>query len=141
MPSAPEVLVVDDNVDVADSHARLLEAFGYRISTAYSGRAALALASYIQPWVVLSDLEMPDLSGYELARCLRREPWGANTYLIAMSGRADFRSRELAREAGFDCCLTKPAHPEQLLGLIATAYELARRAAMGTGPTNQIDTD
>ncbi|MEO7335273.1 MAG: response regulator, partial [Caldimonas sp.] len=82
------------------------------------GRAALSEAKLFRPHVALLDIGMPDLSGYEVARRLRREPWATGIHLIALTGRGQDDDRRQAAEAGFDNHLSKPADPDVLSGLI-----------------------
>jgi PAS domain S-box-containing protein len=113
------VLVVDDNADAADSLSRVLTLAGYQTKVAYAAAEALAIAAREHPDVVLLDIGLPDLSGHELARRLRAEPWGAGMQLIAITGWGQEDDRRKSREAGFDEHLTKPVDPELLIGLIA----------------------
>jgi DNA-binding response OmpR family regulator len=113
------VLVADDNRDAADSLAMLLQIDGHDVRVAHGGSAALALAQAFRPEVALLDLGMPDLSGYEVAHALRREPWGKDIYLIALTGWGQEADRRRSRDAGFDCHLTKPADPDELRAVLA----------------------
>jgi PAS domain S-box-containing protein len=118
--SQPRVLIADDNKDAADSLAMLLNLSGHELRVAYSGRAALALAQTFRPHVAVLDIGMPDMSGYEVARELRRESWGALVCLVALTGWGQPDDRRRAQEAGFDHHLTKPIDPEALAALIAS---------------------
>ena len=102
------VLVVDDIRDNADSLAMMLSGAGHDVRAAYAGREALKVAEAFHPEVVLLDLGMPELSGYELARKIRDEAWGKCSTLIAITGWGRERDRQLTREAGFDHHLIKP---------------------------------
>lgn len=113
------ILVVDDNVDAADSLAHLLAVMGYQTKVAYEGVSALELADLYRPGVVLLDVGLPNLSGHEVARRLRTQPWGLAVKLIALTGWGSEDDRRKSREAGFDEHLTKPVDPDALLGLIA----------------------
>jgi CheY-like chemotaxis protein len=113
------VLVADDNKDAADSLAMWLELAGHEVRVAHSGRAALSLAQAFRPDASLLDIGMPDMSGYEVAAELRREPWGRRILLIALTGWGQDDDRRRAREAGFDRHLTKPIDPEALDALLA----------------------
>jgi signal transduction histidine kinase/CheY-like chemotaxis protein len=117
--TARRVLVADDNRDAADSLAMLLQIDGHDVRVAHGGSAALALAQAFRPEVALLDLGMPDLSGYEVAHALRREPWGKDIYLIALTGWGQEADRRRSRDAGFDCHLTKPADPDELRAVLA----------------------
>ncbi|HET9108066.1 MAG TPA: ATP-binding protein [Steroidobacteraceae bacterium] len=112
------VLIADDNRDAADSLALLLQMAGYRLHVCHSGREALALAQRERPDVLVLDIGMPGMSGYELARHIRRESWGARALLVAVTGWGQREDRERSREAGFDHHLTKPVDPEVLQTLI-----------------------
>jgi signal transduction histidine kinase len=113
--SAPlRVLVVDDNVDAAETMATMLELFGCTTLLAHTAAGALALAPDFLPEVALLDIGLPDFNGYELARRLRGLDACASTKLIAATGWGQERDRQLARDAGFDHHLTKPIDIERL---------------------------
>ena len=88
---------MDDSRDGADSLAFLLKAAGHDVLTAYDGRTAIALAEERRPEVVLLDIGMPEVSGYDVARAIRREAWGRNMRLIALTGwgQAEHRRRSI----------------------------------------------
>ncbi|HYE77282.1 MAG TPA: hybrid sensor histidine kinase/response regulator, partial [bacterium] len=113
------VLVVDDNVDMADTTAKLLRFYGYDIQVAYDGPSALAAASQRHPAVVLLDLGLPGLDGYEVARRLRAIEGLEGVLLVAISGYGQDQDRRRSREAGIDHHLIKPVDFELLLGLLA----------------------
>ena len=117
-PDAPLVLVVDDNRDAADSLASVLEALGARVYVAYDGPAALAAAESARPAIVLLDLGMPDMDGFEVARRLRRQRHGSELLLVALTGWGQPQDQRRAQEAGFDQHLVKPAEPEALQALL-----------------------
>jgi CheY-like chemotaxis protein len=102
------VLIADDNKDAADSLAVLLEIGGHEVRVAHGGHAALALAQAFRPEVALLDIGMPELSGYEVATALRKEPWGKAMQLIALTGWGQESDRLHSKAAGFDWHLTKP---------------------------------
>lgn len=144
--SAPDgacrVLVVDDNVDSAQSMSLLLGLEGYQVECAYDGEEALVRADRFRPEVVLLDLGLPRFSGYEVARRLRGEPTGDEVLLVAVSGYGRERDRQAAREAGFDLHLTKPADPDEVLRVLAdrrTLRAAGRRAATDFTSTAQPD--
>jgi CheY-like chemotaxis protein len=117
-PPALRMLIVDDNRDAADSLAMLLRTTGNEIRTAYDGVEALQVAGEFRPEVVLLDIGLPKVDGHEVARRLRREPWGQRVCLIAVTGWSDESDRARSRAAGFDHHLVKPldtAHLNQLL--------------------------
>jgi PAS domain S-box-containing protein len=115
------VLVIDDNVDAADTLAALVRAFGAEVATAYDGRAGLARAASFAPDVVLLDIGMPELDGYEACRQLRATHVGARAFIVAITGWGQLHDRERAIAAGFDAHLTKPADPRTLAALLANA--------------------
>ena len=114
------ILIVDDNQDAAESLSMLLELEGHEVRVAHLGKTALSLAHEFRPDTVVLDIGMPDLSGYEVATRLRREPWATNLQLIALTGWGQDHDRRRALDAGFDHHLIKPVNPEQLSGLIAS---------------------
>jgi signal transduction histidine kinase/ActR/RegA family two-component response regulator len=109
------VLIVDDNVDAADSLAQFLNLAGYQTRVAYDGRTAVEIAEILEPAVVLLDLGLPYLNGHEVARRLRALPWGRNASLIALTGWGQKDDVQRSRQSGFDEHLTKPVDPEILL--------------------------
>jgi CheY-like chemotaxis protein len=112
------ILVVDDNRDSAETLSMLLELMGNEITVAYDGEQALARANEIKPDVVLLDIGLPKMNGYEVARRIRKEPWGSNPILVAITGWGQTEDKELSRESGFDHHLVKPVDHDQLLTLI-----------------------
>jgi CheY-like chemotaxis protein len=118
------VLVVDDQPDIADSEAMLVRLWGYEAETARDGLAALAAAARFRPDVVVLDIGLPGMNGWELARRLRESV--GPLCLIAVTGYATDADRRRSAEAGFESHLAKPADPEELHGLIQT-YDQARR--------------
>ncbi|WP_310734598.1 ATP-binding protein [Azohydromonas caseinilytica] len=117
-PRGPAALIVDDNRDAADSLAVLLRANGFTASTVYDGAAALQAFDALRPQVLLLDLGLPDISGLEVARTIRRRPAGAAVTLVAITGWGQDKDRQQTREAGFDQHLVKPVDPAQLLALL-----------------------
>jgi PAS domain S-box-containing protein len=116
--SAFRILVVDDSQDAADTCATLLELSGHRVQKAYSGRRALEIAGTFHPQVLLLDIGLPDINGYQLARTIRAAPWGRDILLVAVTGWGQEGDRRRALEAGFDHHLTKPAAAEALEALL-----------------------
>jgi PAS domain S-box-containing protein len=117
-PPAPrttnKILVADDSRDGADSLALLLKAAGHDVITSYDGRTAIQLAEQHQPDVALLDIGMPEVSGYDVARAIRREAWGRQMRLIALTGWGQAEHRRRSIEAGFDEHLVKPVELELL---------------------------
>ena len=112
------ILIADDNQDAAESLSMLLQLAGHEVQVAHLGRAALSLAQAFRPDTAVLDIGMPDLSGYEVAQMLRREPWATNIRLIALTGWGQLHDRSRALEAGFNHHLIKPVDPDQLVRLI-----------------------
>jgi PAS domain S-box-containing protein len=122
IPSRPraswKILVTDDSQDGADSLAFLLKASGHDVYTAYDGRTAIRLAEELKPDVVLLDIGMPEVSGYDVARAIRREAWGRNMRLIALTGWGQPEHRRRSIEVGFDDHLVKPVDLDVLENLL-----------------------
>jgi PAS domain S-box-containing protein len=113
------VLVVDDNVDAARALALLLESQGFRVFVAHDGGVALARADEVQPEIVLMDLGLPVLDGYQVATALRARPNGSAVTLVAVSGYGPDQDPERSLDAGFDHHLVKPIDAATLLELLA----------------------
>jgi signal transduction histidine kinase/ActR/RegA family two-component response regulator len=116
------ILVVDDNTDAAESLALLLQLAGHDVRVAHDGVETLAVASEFEPEVVLLDLGMPKMDGYETARRLRNESWGQRAMLVALTGWGQQRDRERTAEAGFDLHLVKPIAEFELFQAIGTRH-------------------
>jgi two-component system, chemotaxis family, CheB/CheR fusion protein len=112
------ILVVDDNRDAADSLAELLHALGHDVREAYDGTSALAVAERERPDVILCDIGLPGLTGYEVAQRVRAQPELGNVILIALTGWGQPEDRRRTREAGFDAHLVKPVEQEALTGIL-----------------------
>ena len=125
-PPALRMLIVDDNRDAADSLAMLLRTTGNEIRTAYDGIEALQVAGEFRPEVVLLDIGLPKIDGHEVARRLRREPWGQRVCLIAVTGWSDESDRARSRAAGFDHHLVKPLDTAHLAQLLDSVERSAR---------------
>ena len=123
-----KILVIDDNEDAAEMCATFLELAGQDVRRAYNGRSALALAEAFRPRVALLDIGLPDISGYEVARALRRAPWATNLLLVAVTGWGQDQDKQRALDAGFDHHLTKPIEPDELERLLQS---IAHRAPPG----------
>ncbi|AKJ27387.1 response regulator [Caldimonas brevitalea] len=123
------VLVVDDNRDAADSLAMVLQVLGYETGIAYDGAQALEVARRFLPEVVVLDINMPVMDGYQVARVLRQSSAEPRTVLVALTARTTPEDECAARDAGFDIHLAKPAGPEQVDRVLAQALEEARQQA------------
>lgn len=117
------ILVADDNADAAQTLCILLESLGHEVREAADGEAAVAAAADFDPQLVLLDIGMPRLNGYEACRLLRAQPGGAARTLVAITGWGQPQDVERAREAGFDRHLVKPVDLDQLLQVIAARLE------------------
>ena len=122
-PTAPprRILVVDDNVDSADTLTQLLlRSWVTKSGTAYDGEAAVAAAEAMRPNVVLLDIGMPKLNGYEACRRIREQEWGKSIFLVALTGWGQAEDRARTREAGFNHHLVKPVEAATLVKLLAS---------------------
>jgi CheY-like chemotaxis protein len=108
------ILVVDDNVDGLETLATLLELSGHEVRTASDGPAALTAAAEFRPEVVLLDIGLPGMDGYEVARRLRANPLFNGARLIALTGWGQDSDRDRSHDAGFDLHLVKPVDPAEL---------------------------
>jgi CheY-like chemotaxis protein len=113
------VLVVDDNVDAAESLAMVLRFAGHDTRQAHDGVQAMKVAEQFRPDVVLLDIGLPIMNGYEACRRLRQEPWSRSMLLVALTGWGQEEDREQSRDAGFDVHMVKPVDHEALLSVIA----------------------
>ncbi len=113
------ILIADDNEDGAATLAMMLTARGHHVHTAHDGLSAVAMAEIVQPSLVLLDIGMPGLNGYEVCQRLRAEPWGEHVTIVALTGWGQEDDRRRSAEAGFDYHVVKPLDPaslEQLVG-------------------------
>ena len=109
------ILVVDDNQDAAELLQQLLELFEFDVRIALNGAEALDIAPTFHPEATCSDLDMPVLSGFQLASALRKSEYSVNTCLIAMTGLNTEENYSLAIKSGFDVCLVKPFNIDVLV--------------------------
>jgi CheY-like chemotaxis protein len=112
------ILVVDDNHDAAESMGVLLKLMGADVRAAYDGLEALEVAQSFRPEVVLLDIGMPKMHGYDTARRFRQEEWGKEIVLIALTGWGRDEDRRRAEEAGFDGHVIKPVQVSSLRQLL-----------------------
>jgi DNA-binding response OmpR family regulator len=124
--SEPRVLVVDDNRDAADSLSLLLRSYGMQVHVAYTGQDAVTLAESVRPDVMLLDIGLPDISGHEVAREVRRQPWARQARLIAVTGWGQEADKARTRHAGFDAHLVKPVDPGELLAYLRQSHASGR---------------
>jgi CheY-like chemotaxis protein len=117
------VLIVDDNRDAAESLADLLELHGHATRVAGDGRSAIDAARELEPDVLVCDVGLPDMSGYDVIREIRAGATGARTLAIALTGYTRPEDRRRALAAGFDAHLPKPLPMDELTALLATSQE------------------
>jgi signal transduction histidine kinase len=122
-PAPLRVLVVDDNVDAATALEMLVEECGHRVCTAHTGQAALAAALDYRPDVMLLDIGLPELDGFEVAKRIRQQPVLHNIVLVAMTGYGRDTDRQRSQEAGFDHHLVKPVDFGKVQQILATVSE------------------
>jgi PAS domain S-box-containing protein len=118
---ARRVLVVDDNRDAAESLEMLLEFEGHEVVKAYDGADAVKIAERVRPDVILMDIGLPIVNGYEACRGIRDHVWGAAIVMVAITGWGQEDDREQSRAAGFDLHLVKPFDHAELLRVVASA--------------------
>jgi two-component system, cell cycle response regulator DivK len=109
------VLLIDDVEDNLDLYTQFLTFHGINVLTASDGVEGLELAAEAKPHVIVLDLSLPTIDGWEVARRLKADPGTKNIYVIALTGHALDGSRRLAMEAGVDAYFVKPCLPDQLL--------------------------
>jgi DNA-binding response OmpR family regulator len=109
-------------VDSADRLGALLRLKGHETEVAYDGLAALEAAERFRPEVILLDIGLPKLSGLDVCRRIREQPWGAGVLLVALTGWGQEEVRRNSKEAGFDSHLVKPVDLESLLRLVTAPY-------------------
>jgi PAS domain S-box-containing protein len=112
--SAHRILVVDDYRDSADSLSTLLEWMGHRTRVAYDGMSALEEAEDFRPELILLDIGLPQLNGYDVCRRIRSQPWGREMSVVALTGWGQAEDRRKSAEVGFDAHLVKPVDREAL---------------------------
>ena len=122
------VLVVDDNIDSADSITSLLEASGHDVKVAYSAEKALEMAAEYQPEIMLLDIGLPEMDGYEVAKRLRQNLQLKDLRLIALTGYGQDSDRQRSREAGFDAHVIKPVDLQTLSELLASLMKRQSRS-------------
>ena len=114
------ILIADDNPDVAESFEVMLQMFGHDVRTAFDGLEALEKAEEFRPDIIVLDVGMPKLDGYETARRIRQKVWGQDVVLIAVTGWGNEKDKTLSAEAGFDVHLVKPVDADTILKSLNT---------------------
>jgi PAS domain S-box-containing protein len=118
--TARRILIVDDNKDSAESLAMLLGMMGHEVVSVYDGEQAVAAAEAARPDVVLLDLGMPKLNGYDTCRRIREQPWGQAMFFIALTGWGQEEDRRRTEAAGFDRHMVKPVDSAALMKVLAS---------------------
>jgi CheY-like chemotaxis protein len=114
------ILVVDDNADSAESLAMLLKLNGHETRLAYDGLQAVEAAEQFRPDLVLLDIGLPKLNGFDACRRIREHAWGQNMVLVALTGWGQEEDRRKTKDAGFDHHLTKPVDYDALMQLLVS---------------------
>jgi PAS domain S-box-containing protein len=128
VPRAPaRILVADDNREAAESLAALLSLAGYQVTSVFSGPQALEAAARERPNVLLLDIGMPGMSGYEVARRIRLEAWGREVLLIAITGWGQQADKLQAQASGFNAHMTKPVDPREIERMLVEFLASAAR--------------
>jgi CheY-like chemotaxis protein len=120
------ILVVDDSHYVADASARLIEICGYETRAVYSGKEAIEQTTSFEPDMVLMDIGMPGLDGYQTAAQIRNEPGNADVLLVAVTGWVQDQDKQRAYDHGFDLHVAKPMTLKTLHGLLAMLHKPTR---------------
>ena len=121
--SALRILIVDDNRDSATSLSMMFKLMGNETRTAYDGEEALVLADSLRPDVILLDIGLPKLNGYEACRRIREQSWGKEIVIIAQTGWGQDEDRQRTRDVGFNHHMVKPVDPMELMKLLAELSE------------------
>lgn len=112
------ILIADDNADSAVSLSMLISLLGHEVRTVSNGLEAVVVAEQYRPQVILLDIGMPELNGYEACKQLRAQPWASETMIIALTGWGQEEDKRRSRESGFDHHLVKPVDPVTLERLL-----------------------
>jgi CheY-like chemotaxis protein len=129
MTSNLRILVVDDNEDAACSSAIMLKMMGNEVRTACDGEEAVQAAGEFRPQVVLLDIGLPKMNGYEVAQSIRKQPWGSHVVLVAVTGWGQEADKRLSQQAGFDHHMVKPVDPRALMKHLAELDVLNARTS------------
>ncbi|MFI5398062.1 MAG: response regulator [Candidatus Binatia bacterium] len=124
--SALRVLVVEDNEDVARSIAMLLELWGHKAQVVHEAQSALNAAETHHPEVVLMDIGLPGMDGYQIAKQLRQQQGGEKVVLVALTGFGEDEDRRRSSEAGFNHHLVKPVDPDVLQQFLSNLVSSCR---------------
>jgi two-component system CheB/CheR fusion protein len=122
-------VVVEDNADSREMLCEILRTAGFECRAADTGAAGLALMDAVRPNIVILDVGLPEMDGFQIARHIRNNPKYADVCLIALTGYGQAADRAASRAAGFDVHLVKPVHAEQLLELLRNSLRRPDAAA------------
>jgi CheY-like chemotaxis protein len=114
-----KILVVDDNPDSALSMAMMLSMMGHDTRTAHDGEAAVTTAEEFRPQVVLLDIGLPKLNGYEVAQRIRKQEWGTAMFLVAITGWGQDEDRRRSEDVGMNLHMVKPVEPAVLESVLS----------------------
>ncbi|HEX6124509.1 MAG TPA: ATP-binding protein [Pyrinomonadaceae bacterium] len=126
------VLIVDDNLDAAESLVMMMRLAGNEAEMAHDGGEAVERAKALHPDVILLDIGLPIMDGYEVCRTIRKEPWGGDVCIVALTGWGQDEDRRRTKEAGFDAHLVKPVDPVTLVEMIGKTRSLSAGNGRGT---------
>ena len=121
LPGSLRVLVVDDNVDAADTLAMLLRIMNHHVELAHDGVDAIAAAARFRPALILMDISMPRMDGLEATRAIRAEGWGRDVFICTLTGLGQEQDRARSSAAGVDAHLVKPVAPDELQAVLGQA--------------------
>jgi CheY-like chemotaxis protein len=124
-PGSLRILVADDGKNAADILAMFFEMEGHEVSVAYDGSAAVERAGSFRPHLIVMDIGMPEMDGLEAARRIRREEWGKEIVIVALSGLDQDEDRRSCAEAGIDRHMAKPVLPDDLRAVIRDFQQVA----------------
>ena len=125
-----KIPVVDDNVDGAVTLSVILNHLGHSVRVTHDGTSAIAVAQEFKPELILMDIGMPGLDGYETCERMRKEDWSAGSYIVALTGWGQEEDKRKAKRAGFDKHLVKPVDRKTLMEVVASAKQ-GRKAEPG----------
>jgi len=134
VPRGARVVIVEDNADSRELLCELLTDEGYECRSVGNGKAALDLIRDFEPHIALLDVGLPEMDGFELARCLRAMPPTADMHLVAITGYGRASDRVASRESGFDEHLVKPVQPDELLRVLARIQHQQPGLSDGVSP-------
>ena len=132
-----KILIVDDDIETLRLVGLMLQRQGFQIIAANNGAQALSQASHERPDLVLLDIMMPDMDGYQVTRLLRKDPPTANTPILMFTAKGQVDDKVAGYEAGVDDYLTKPVHPVELVARIKSQLARNRGRVPGIAPNEQ----